>query len=206
MSAMLLFLAIPAAAADRPSLGRVPTAAEIAAWDIDIRPDGLGLPPGRGTVRDGETIWTERCASCHGDFGEGVGRVPAVMGGTGTLADDQPVRTVGSYWPYLSTVFDYVRRAMPYGDARSLTDGDTYALTAYILYLNALVDEDFTLSAGNFTAIRLPNAGGFGADDRLSEPHYAIHGPPCMTSCKEDVRIISHAAERELTPKLSGED
>ena len=206
LPAMLLLLAVPAVAADRLSLGRVATAAEIAAWDIDVRPDGLGLPPGRGAVRHGETLWAERCASCHGDFGEGVGRVTAVMGGTGTLADDQPVRTVGSYWPYLSTVFDYVRRAMPYGDAHSLTDGETYALTAYILYLNGLVDEGFTLSADNFTAIRLPNADGFGADDRLSEPHYAIHGSPCMASCKGEVRIISRAVELELTPKLSRED
>ncbi|MFH1517471.1 MAG: c-type cytochrome, partial [Pseudomonadota bacterium] len=117
-------------------LGRVAMADEIAAWDIDIRPDGTGLPEGKGTVAEGEPIFAENCAVCHGDFGEGAGRWPVLAGGQDTLLRDRPVKTIGSYWPYLSTVFDYVRRAMPFGDARSLSDDDVYALTAYLLYLN----------------------------------------------------------------------
>jgi mono/diheme cytochrome c family protein len=151
-----LVLAAPAMSKDRIGLGRAATPGEIAAWDIDIRPNGTGLPPGRGTVAEGDALWAEKCASCHGDFGEGVGRTPAMIGGAGTLASDRPMRTVGSYWPYLSTVFDYVRRAMPYGEAQSLSAGETYALTAYILNLNDLVDGDFELSAENFGTVALP--------------------------------------------------
>ncbi|MFV2092585.1 MAG: c-type cytochrome, partial [Hyphomicrobiales bacterium] len=115
-------------------LGRPATNEEIAAWDIDIRHDGTGLPPRRGTVTGGGEIFSETCAACHGDFGEGVDRWPVLAGGEGTLADARPEKTIGSYWPYLSTVYDYIRRAMPFGDARSLSDDDVYALTAYLLF------------------------------------------------------------------------
>ncbi|WP_329610507.1 c-type cytochrome [Jiella pelagia] len=117
---------------------------EVAAWDIDVRPDGKGLPVGKGTVSEGEAIFAEQCASCHGDFGEGRDRWPQLAGGFDTLTRDRPVKTVGSYWPYLSTVYDYVHRAMPFGNARSLSNDDVYALTAYVLYLNDIeTDEDF---------------------------------------------------------------
>lgn len=145
-------------AAERLGIGRAATRGEIAAWDIDVRPDGLGLPAGEGTIAEGDALWAEKCASCHGDFGEGVGRAPALIGGQGTLAGDRPMRTVGSYWPYVSTLYDYTRRAMPYGDARSLTDNETYALTAYILHLNDLVDVEFVLSRESFGSVALPNA------------------------------------------------
>ena len=121
-------------------LGRLATGDEVAAWDIDVRPDGKGLPEGSGTVADGEPIYADKCALCHGDFGEAVDRWPVLAGGQDTLKDDRPVKTIGSYWPYLSTVYDYVRRAMPFGNARSLSDDDVYALTAYLLYLNDIVD------------------------------------------------------------------
>lgn len=183
-------------------LGRVATPAEIAAWDIDIRPDGAGLPPGRGTVAYGEELFSEQCAVCHGDFGEGVGRWPVLAGGQDTLAEERPEKTVGSYWPYLSTVFDYVRRAMPYGDARSLSDDDVYALTAYILYLNDIVDdEEFELSNENFLDMRLPNEDNFIADDRAAEPHYAAGAEPCMTDCKAGpVDIVMRARILDVTP------
>lgn len=202
MAAVLL--SAPVLSAERSGPGRVAAPDEIAAWDIDIRPDGLGLPAGQGSIAEGDALWTEKCASCHGDFGEGVGRVPALIGGHGTLGGDRPVRTVGSYWPYASTIFDYTRRAMPYGDARSLTDDETYALTAYILYLNDLVDDGFTLSRDSFAAVALPNADGFMPDNRLDEPHYRKRASPCMTGCKPDVKVITRAVDLDLTPAPVG--
>ncbi|WP_269585896.1 c-type cytochrome [Roseibium sp. Sym1] len=189
-------------------LGREATAEEVTAWDIDIRPDGTGLPVGSGTVADGEPIYSENCAVCHGDFGEGVGRWPVLAGGHDTLREDRPEKTIGSYWPYLSTVYDYVRRAMPYGNARSLSDDEVYALTAYLLYLNDVVtDEDFELSNENFTEIRLPNEENFIADDRAEEEHYAQKGDPCMSDCKADaVEITMRARILDVTPGSVDDD
>jgi cytochrome c len=189
-------------------LGRLATADEIAAWDIDIRPDGVGLPKGSGTAAQGEKIFDENCASCHGDFGEANGRWPVLAGGQGTLKDERPVKTVGSYWPYLSTVYDYIRRAMPFGNARSLSDDDVYALTAYILYLNDVVtDEDFELSDQNFTSIRLPNEANFIDDNRRDEPEYAAKGDPCMKDCLPGkAKITMHAAVLDVTPDAKDDD
>jgi len=189
-------------------LGRKAMPDEIAAWDIDVRPDGEGLPEGKGTVAQGEPIFADNCAVCHGDFGEGAGRWPVLAGGQDTLLKDRPVKTIGSYWPYLSTVFDYVRRAMPFGDARSLSDDDVYALTAYLLYLNDIVDdEEFELSKENFASIRLPNEDNFIPDDRLSEPHYAKGLEPCMTDCKPGpVEITARAQIIDVTPEGEGDE
>lgn len=200
--------ATPATETPRPThgvfhLGRPATAAEIAAWDIDIRPDGLGLPDGSGTVAEGEVVFTEKCASCHGDFGEGIDRWPVLAGGFDTLTAERPVKTIGSYWPYLSTVFDYVRRAMPFGDARSISDDEVYALTAYLLYLNDIVmDEDFALSKQNFTSMRLANEKNFVADDRAAETHYADKDEPCMRDCKPaPAKVLMRARVLDVTPE-----
>ena len=189
-------------------LGRVATEEEIAAWDIDVRPDGLGLPEGSGTASQGMTIYDENCASCHGDFGEAIGRWPVLAGGQGTLQNDRPEKTIGSYWPYLSTVYDYVKRAMPFGNARSLSDDDVYALTAYLLYLNDIVDdEQFELSKENFSSIHLPNEQNFVDDDRAQEPHYAAKAEPCMSDCKPGkAEITMHAAVLDVTPENSEND
>ncbi|MDN5925539.1 MAG: c-type cytochrome [Hyphomicrobiales bacterium] len=190
-------------------LGRTATAGEIAAWDIDVRPDGVGLPDGSGTVAQGEKLFDAQCSSCHGDFGEAVGRWPVLAGGQGTLKDDRPVKTVGSYWPYLSTVYDYIRRAMPFGNARSLSDDDVYALTAYVLYLNDIVtEEDFELSKANFGTIEMPNAQNFIADDRAEEPQYlANKNNPCMTDCIAGVaKITMHAEVLDVTPDVQDGD
>lgn len=183
-------------------LGRPALANEIAAWDIDVRPDGLGLPEGSGTVAQGEGLFSDQCAVCHGDFGEGAGRWPVLAGGYDTLTEERPEKTIGSYWPYLSTVYDYIRRTMPYGDARSLSDNDVYALTAYLLFLNDIVDDEtFELSQQNFTDVRLPNEANFLADDRTTEPHYAQRGEPCMTNCQESpAEITMRARILDVTP------
>lgn len=194
-------LAVPSLALGDPlGLGRPATADEVAAWDIDVRPDGQGLPPGAGSVADGEVLYENNCAACHGVFGEGEGRWPVLAGGQDTLTSDRPVKTVGSYWPYLSTVYDYVHRAMPFGYAQSLTDDGAYALTAYILYLNDIVDEDFVLSRENFTELRLPNEAGFFLDDRPESPVWRP-GEVCMQACKPGVEITMRARVLDVTPE-----
>jgi len=185
--------------AEPSGLGRPAAPDEVAAWDIDVRPDGLGLPEGSGSVSAGEPIFAERCASCHGDFGEAVDRWPVLAGGQDTLTSARPVKTVGSYWPYLSTVWDYVHRAMPFGDAQSLTNDETYSLTAYLLYLNDMVDEDFELSRENFTEVAMPNADGFHADDRTESAVWKNRAP-CMTDCKPEVKITARAQIVDVTP------
>lgn len=182
-------------------LGRVALEEEIEAWDIDIRPDGAGLPEGSGSVADGLDIYDAQCASCHGDFGEGRGRWPMLAGGFDTLQNERPSKTIGSYWPYLSTVFDYVRRAMPFGHSRTLSDDDVYAVTAYLMYLNDLVDDEFTLSLENFQSIRLPNEENFIPDTRSEEPYYAPETEPCMANCVEEpARVSMRALVLDVTP------
>ncbi len=204
LAIVALIAAAGPAAAEGLGLGRPATEAEIAAWNIDVRPDGLGLPPGQGSVSEGEEIFTNRCAMCHGDFGEGVGRWPVLAGGQGSLTRSRPVKTIGSYWPYLSTVFDYVHRAMPFGDPQSLTPDETYALTAYLLYLNDVVtDEDFVLSRGNFIEIHLPNEGNFVEDPRPDTPTLA-DGALCMQNCSDEVEISMRAAVLDVTPDEDG--
>jgi cytochrome c len=169
-------------------IGKQATAEEIAGWDIDIRPDGKGLPPGSGSVEDGEMMYEEKCASCHGSFGEGVGRYPVLSGGEGTLTEERPEKTVGSFWPYASTLWDYIHRAMPFTQPQSMTDDEVYAITAYVLYLNDLVEDDFVLTAENLASIEMPNQDGFFFDDRPDTNNTA-----CMKNCKdpESVRITS---------------
>lgn len=188
-------------------LGRVALDAEIQAWDIDIRPDGAGLPPGVGSVETGGELYDAQCASCHGVFGEGEGRWPILAGGQDTLTEERPEKTVGSYWPYLSTVFDYVRRAMPFGNARSLTDDDVYALTAYILYLNDIVDDTFELSSENFESIVMPNEPNFIEDTRAEEDWFEASIEPCMSDCMEgDATVSQRARVLDVTPDNESDD
>jgi cytochrome c len=149
-----------AAAAPRYDLGRPASAAEIAGWDIDVRGDGAGLPPGQGSVEEGRVLYAAKCAGCHGAAGEG-GLADPLAGGVGTLASAKPVRTVGSYWPFAPTVFDYVRRAMPFNAPQSLTADQTYAVVAYVLFLNRLVPADALMNARSLPRVRMPNRDGF---------------------------------------------
>ncbi len=160
-------------------LGEKATAEQIAGWDIAIRADGSNLPPGRGSVREGEELYLQHCASCHGDFGEGIDRWPALMGGRNSLATDAPRRTVGSYWQAAPTVFDYIRRAMPYAAPQSLTIDEYYAITAYVLHLNELLPEDAEIDGPALAAIRMPNRDGFILEERPDTPDVA-----CMTNCR----------------------
>ena len=185
-------------------LGRSATEAEVRAWDIDVRPDGAGLPKGSGDVETGEEVFIEQCAVCHGDFGEGVDRWPVLAGGQGTLTNDRPVKTIGSYWPYLSTVWDYIHRAMPFGNAQSLSDDDVYAITAYLLYMNDLVEDDFVLSDENFNQVRLPNESNFFADDRPDSPVFK-NREACMKDCKDAVEITARARILDVTPESSND-
>lgn len=181
-------------------IGRPALPEEIAAWDRDVSPNGTGLPEGSGDVATGEDLFSDNCASCHGEFGEGSGNWPKLAGGMGTLADDDPLKTVGSFWPHLSTAFDYVRRSMPFGGAQSLTDDEVYAIVAYMLYNNDLVDDDFVLSRENFLDVAMPNAEGFFVDDRDAVELPLFIRDPCMANCKETVEITAHASVLDVTP------
>lgn len=189
----------------RYGLGRAAYPEEVAAWDVDILPDGRGLPEGRGDVFTGEEVFADACASCHGDFAEGVDNWPVLAGGFDTLGDKDPVKTVGSYWPYLSTVWDYVHRSMPFGAAQTLSDDEVYAIVAYILYSNDLVDDEFELSHENFAEFAMYNADGFIIDDRADTEYAQWSVEPCMENCKDNVTITMRATFLDVTPDDGGE-
>ncbi len=167
----LLVPARPSAAEPRRyGLGRPATAEEIAGWDIDVRADGAGLPPGHGSVQEGQKIFAESCAACHGDKGQGK-PMDQLVGGAGTLATAKPVKTVGSYWPYATTLFDYVRRAMPFNAPQSLTPDQVYGVCAYVLYLNGIIPENAVLDATSLPQVRMPNRNGFTSPDPRPDVH-----------------------------------
>ena len=198
-----IFTIATPALAGKVGLGREATAAEIAGWNTDVRPDGQGLPPGKGTAAKGEQVFIDNCASCHGEFGEGKDKWPVLAGGLGSLKHDRPDKTIGSYWPYASTIFDYIKRAMPFGNPHTLTDDDIYAITAYLLNLNDVVkDTSFELNQGNLASIKMPNAGGFYDDDReTAEKHFWNH-KPCMKDCRKDAPVVvNRARELDVTPE-----
>jgi cytochrome c len=196
-------LGAPAAVSQPLGIGREAKPEEIAGWDIDIRPDGHGLPVGKGTVKQGEPLYVERCAACHGEFGESAGRWPILMGGAGTLAGHDPVKSIGSYWPYASTLLDYIRRTMPFGNAQSLTNDELYAITAYVLYLNDIIKEDdFELNERNFVSIKLPNQPNFIDDDREIAEREFWRETPCMTNCAPGpAKIVGRARALDVTPE-----
>ncbi|MBO9448639.1 c-type cytochrome [Tropicibacter sp. R16_0] len=185
-------------------LGRVALAEEIAAWDVDVLPDGRGLPVGSGNAFDGEEVFADKCASCHGDFAEGVDNWPVLAGGFDTLADEDPVKTVGSYWPHLSTVYDYVYRSMPFGEAGTLTPDETYAIVAYILYSNDLIDDEFELSNENLADFDMHNKDGFVIDDRPDLEYATWRTEPCMENCKDAVEITMRSVFLVETPPEGG--
>src|SRR6476660_10205589 len=150
----------PAQAQGPYGIGRSATPAEIAGWNIDIDRYGNTLPPGKGSVSHGQEVFDQQCAACHGAKGEG-GVGDRLVGGQGTLATPDPVKTVGSYWPYAPTLFDYIRRAMPLTAPQSLSDDDVYAVSGYVLYLNGLVPDSAVIDGKALTSLRMPNRDGF---------------------------------------------
>jgi cytochrome c len=175
--AVLLSSLAGAAAQGQYGIGRAATPAEIAGWNIDIGPDGHGLPPGNGSVTHGRDVFAQQCAACHGEKGEG-GVGDRLVGGRGTLATSDPVRTVGSYWPYATTLFDYIRRAMPQNAPGSLSNDDVYAVSAYILNLNGLLPDGTTLDAKSLPAVKMPNRKMF-----VGDPRPDVKNPACMDRC-----------------------
>jgi cytochrome c551/c552 len=173
-------------------LGKPATSEEIAGWDIDVRPDGTGLPRGRGSVAEGQVIYDAQCASCHGTFGESNAYLQ-IAGGVGSLGSDAPIRTTGSKLNYATTLFDYIRRAMPFNAPQSLTADEVYALTAYVLNLNDIVGGDLVLDQDSLPKLKMPNRDGFttahGFMRRDGKPDTA--NVACMKHCVDEVRLSS---------------
>lgn len=179
-------------AALRYGIGNPATVAEIAGWNIDVRPDGAGLPAGRGSVADGQKIYDAKCASCHGTFGESTDYM-ALAGGVGSLASNEPVRTTGSKLNYATTLFDYIRRAMPFNAPKSLTDDEVYALTAYVLNLNDILPADASLDRQSILDVKMPNRDGFTTQHGFlridGKPD--THASACMHDCVAEVQLGS---------------
>lgn len=185
------------------SHGRKPTVNEIKAWDTDIMPDGHGLPEGKGSVEDGDELYHEQCAMCHGDFGTGGKGYPPLEGGMGTLKNqlglegtEGPRKTIGSYWPYASTLFWYIKTAMPFPNPKSLSDDEVYAITAYLLSVNNIkvdgqeMEDEFVLGKDNFMKVEMNNPNGFYPVDpsrnNLKEQRGPLaQGVRCMSNCNQ---------------------
>jgi cytochrome c len=183
------------------NLGTTPTPAQISGWAIAARPDGHGLPAGKGSVTDGQGLFESNCAMCHGTFGEGSGRYPRIAG-EGSLTGDRPEQTVQTYWPYATTLFDYINRAMPFPAPHSLSTDQVYAITAYVLNLNNLVGNDFVADRDSLPKVVMPNRNGFNWKD----PRPDTHDTACMTNCRApaDIKITSTAEGKPLTPRTTG--
>ena len=165
---LLCWTTSDAGAAERFDFGLTPTRAEIAAIDIDIMPDGRGLPPGSGNAVLGRAIYDAKCAACHGAELEGISEAgaAALIGGRGSIGTPRTKKTVESFWPYATTLFDYVRRAMPFNEPGSLSDAEVYALSAYILYRGNIIGEKDEMNAGTLAKVKMPNRDGFVPDAR----------------------------------------
>ena len=193
-------------AAPRYGLGRAPTEAELAAWDIDVRPDGHGVKKGRGTVQQGQVIYDAQCASCHGTFGEsnnymviagGVEPDDVKSGRAARLRDATAVRTVGNKLNHASTLWDYINRAMPWTNPQSLSVDEVYAVTAYVLNLNAIVPEDFELDDRNLLTLPMPNRNGLTRAHGMGSPSGKpdVQGSLCMKGCAAEVEVASAVPE-----------
>ncbi|MDC1115721.1 cytochrome c [Alphaproteobacteria bacterium] len=197
---MVLSISVSQASERVFNLGALATPEEVAGWDIDVRPDGLGAPVGSGNAYDGEEVYLDRCAACHGDFGEGVDAWPVLAGGTGTLDSHDPVKTTGSYWPYASTMYDYIYRAMPFGEAQSLSHDETYQVVAYLLYMNDIIDDEYEVSHENIGSIEMPNQNGFVLPDPRPDVQIT-DANPCMSNCMVPTQIIGKARDIDVTPE-----
>jgi S-disulfanyl-L-cysteine oxidoreductase SoxD len=194
MLALLVALSALPVSAQQPwnTLGRPATSTEIAAWDIDVRPDGKGLPKGRGSVVQGRDLYDAKCAMCHGEFGEN-NQFLQIAGGVGSLATDQPLRTTGSKLNHATTLWDYINRSMPFQAPKSLTPDEVFGLTAYVLHLNDILPEDATLDERSILVVKMPNRDGFttrhGFMARDGTPD--VNNQRCLRDCETEVRVSS---------------
>ena len=199
--ALFLSTAVSTAlAGEKLGIGQALPQEQMKAWDIDVRADGQGLPLGKGTAKQGEALFQDKCAACHGEFGEGKDRWPVLAGGQGSLTSDRPEKTIGSFWPHASTTFDYIRRAMPFGNGQSLTPDETYAIVAYLLNMNDVIKDDFELNEKTLPKIILPNANAFYEDDREKTEAEFWKNNPCMKDCKPAAKVTKRAAVIDVTP------
>ena len=204
-TACLLMIALDCRAADqnghRFGYGTVPTERQIAGWSIAVRPDGQGLPQGRGSVDEGANVYAEQCASCHGTFGEGEARFPK-LAGEGILTGDRPEPNVGTYWPYATTLWDYINRSMPFPAPHTLSADQVYAITAYVLNLNNLVPNDFVADLNSLPKVEMRNRNGF----IWTDPRPDTKDAECMSNCRDPagVKINSTAEGKDLTPRTTG--
>ncbi len=204
--------------------GRAPTQNEIEAWNKDVMPDGTGLPKGEGSVEMGDELYHAQCATCHGDFGTGGKGYPTLVGGKGTLKNqlgltgtEAPLKTIGSYWPYATTLYWYIQSAMPFNHPKSLSNSETYAITAYLLFENGLkvngkeMDYDFVLSKDNLLDVEMPNKDGFypvhpDRDDLKEQRPPLAQGERCMTNCEQPEPVsINAEIDTGFYPPLSTE-
>ncbi len=194
--------------------GRIPTSNEINAWDLDVMPDGTGLPEGQGSVEDGDELYSSQCSMCHGDFGSGGKGYPTLSGGQGSLknqllqaGDEPPIRTIGSYWPYASTLFWYIKSAMPFPHPKSLSNDEVYAITAYLLSINDItiegieLDDEYILDRKKFLKIKMPNENGFypvspERNDLKEQRVPLAQGTRCMKDCESSNVVL---IENEIT-------
>lgn len=205
LAGFVLAGAVAVTPADAMGLGRTATPAEIAAWDIDARPDGQGLPEGRGSVREGEAVYEAKCANCHGSFGDSQ-EYMALAGGVGSLVTTSPQRTVGSKLDHATTLFDYIYRAMPFNYSKSLSANELYAVTAYVLSLNDILPADAVLDRASLSKVQMPNRNGYTTEHGFG----TVHGKPdvrntaCMNNCETKVTVAS-ALPAEFVKQLYGD-
>ena len=175
---VILVMLSPALMAQKYDVGKALTIEEIQGWDIDVRPDGQGLPKGSGTAFLGKPLYMQHCAACHGVNGEGKPS-SQLVGGKGTLNTAKPVMTVGSFWAYATTVFDYINRAMPFNAPQSLKADEVYAITAYLLYMNQIIGESDLMNSTSLPKVVMPNRNGF-----VSDPRPDLNNYSCRDSCR----------------------
>lgn len=180
--------------------GATPTKAQVEGWAIAVRSDGQGLPPGKGSASEGANIYVDQCAACHGTFGEGEARYPKLAGGE--LTGERPEPTVGSYWPFATTLFDYINRAMPFPSPHQLSADQVYAMTAYILSLNDIVDNNFVADRESLPKVKMPHHDFFIWHD----PRPDTSAKECMKDCVDpkSIKIESTAEGKNLTPRTTG--
>lgn len=192
----------PAAPPGYYGIGATPTPEQIAGWSISIPANGAGLPPGQGTPEQGGTLFATVCAACHGTFGEGANGYPQLIGGVGSLGSTAQVKTPANYWPFATTLWDYINRAMPFYAPHRLPPDQIYGLVAWILNTDGVVPSSFVANAKTVPLVKMPNRDGFFWQD----PRPVTHAVACMTKCADPaaIRVVSNAATMNLTPRETG--